>query len=406
MRTAMINEDDLTEQQGEALDDVVEWFERGDSQVFRLFGYAGTGKTTLARRIANELGVPVEYAAFTGKASHVLRSKGCNGARTLHSLIYIPAQPLRDELSDLYSELRSETDKATRAELLMDIRALERQLDDPGWILNENSDLRDASLLIVDEVSMVDEEMARDILSFNVPVLVLGDPAQLPPVKGRGFFINAKPDYMLTEIHRQEGDSVIVELATGIRSGRRFIKQRLGTSSIYLPVTKYRAKKFDQLIVGTNRTRWRRIHQLRRMHGLTDDLPMVGDKVICLANNPDFDIFNGQMFTVLDAEANHDESVIEMKVRDDDGKTRTLSTWAVGFRGERAEKDFKPIAHYRRSNAFMTFGWAISCHKAQGSQWGSVLIVDESAWFRQDRHKWLYTAVTRAESRVSLIGAA
>ena len=57
---------------------------------------------------------------------------------------------------------------------------------------------------------MVDEDLGRDLLSFGKPVLVLGDPAQLPPVKGGGFFTEAEPDVMLTEVHRQAADNPII----------------------------------------------------------------------------------------------------------------------------------------------------------------------------------------------------
>src|ERR1041385_1883895 len=80
-------------QQDAALKAVAEWLKakpgRGQTPlVFRLFGYAGTGKTTLARHIAEGVDGKVLCAAFTGKAALVMRSKGCEGASTIHSLIY------------------------------------------------------------------------------------------------------------------------------------------------------------------------------------------------------------------------------------------------------------------------------------------------------------------------------
>ena len=81
-------------------------------------------------------------------------------------------------------------------------------------MLNAESALRDAKLLVLDEVSMVGPEMARDLLAFGKPILVLGDPGQLPPVKGEGAFNTDEPDVLLTEVHRQAGDSAIIRLAT------------------------------------------------------------------------------------------------------------------------------------------------------------------------------------------------
>ena len=81
---------ELSPQQDEALKAVARWLKAGKPQIFRLFGYAGTGKTTLARYFAEHVDGQVQFAAFTGKAAQVLRSKGAVNARTIHSLIYRP----------------------------------------------------------------------------------------------------------------------------------------------------------------------------------------------------------------------------------------------------------------------------------------------------------------------------
>ena len=161
---------------------------RADPQVFRLFGYAGTGKTTLARRIAEDVDGTVVYGAFTGKAASVMRQKGCHDAATIHSLIY---------------------------------RTKEAEEGGPTFTLNRSGPAAKADLIIIDECSMVDSDLGNDLLSFERPVLVLGDPAQLPPVRGGGFFTEAEPDVMLTEVHRQAKDDPIVRMAMTMREGGR-----------------------------------------------------------------------------------------------------------------------------------------------------------------------------------------
>src|SRR4249920_494974 len=79
--------------QDAALQAVADWLKAkpghgSTPQIFRLFGYAGTGKTTLAKHIAEAVDGKVLFAAFTGKAALVMRSKGCPSASTIHSLIY------------------------------------------------------------------------------------------------------------------------------------------------------------------------------------------------------------------------------------------------------------------------------------------------------------------------------
>src|SRR5262245_34135907 len=123
---------------------------------------------------------------FTGKAACVMRSKGCRGASTIHSLIYRP---------------------------------LESKQEQPSFELWQQAPASNAKLIIIDECSMVDAELGRDLMSFGVPLLVLGDPAQLPPIQGGGYFTDAKPDAMLTEVHRQARDNPIVRLSMDIRAG-------------------------------------------------------------------------------------------------------------------------------------------------------------------------------------------
>src|SRR5262245_64353128 len=181
-------------QQDEALKAVSQWLKEGRSPLFRLFGYAGTGKTTLARYFAEHVDGEVLFAAFTGKAAQVLRSKGASNAKTIHSLIYRPRG--EEEVED---EVTGKTNIA------------------PMFSLNRQSPVAKASLIVIDECSMVDEALGKDLLSFGTKVLVLGDPGQLPPVSGGGFFTEQEPDFLLTEIHRQARDNPIIHLAMQIR---------------------------------------------------------------------------------------------------------------------------------------------------------------------------------------------
>jgi exodeoxyribonuclease-5 len=226
--------------QAKAILAIKEWFtNRGAVQpVFRVFGYAGTGKTTITRHAIAELGLEtmnrcdqnsggVLYAAFTGKAALVMTRKG-TPASTIHSLIYRVSEATPEEIDRVEREiatLRTQIPAlppAQRAFAETQLRSLQLRLADihkPRFVLNEQSLVRDASLIVLDEVSMVGGEMASDLLAFGKPILVLGDPGQLPPIRGEGAFTDATPDVMLTEIHRQAGESAIIRLATMAREG-------------------------------------------------------------------------------------------------------------------------------------------------------------------------------------------
>lgn len=395
---------ELSGQQAKAAKKVEKWWRRGGNQVFCMFGYAGTGKTTLARYLADLLGVQAIYAAYTGKAVHVLRAKGALDARTVHSLIYIPAASLKaEQIADLVEELSQTDDPLARKALQEEIRTLKRDREDMHWVLNERSELRDADLLVLDESSMISTDMAEDLISFDVPMLVLGDPAQLPPVRGQGYFMNRKPDVLLTEVHRQAAESPVLSIATHIRQGRHVPAQRIGESSTYVQISQDEWEGADQVICGRNVTRWRLIRAMRARDGLTGDKPMLGDKIIILANNKDLGVFNGQQFMVERAKKISD-SVSVLQLRTELGELRELPVHLDGFRGLREEDEFKSKARERSWAAFATFAQAVTCHKSQGSQWNRVVVVDESRVFRgDDATKWKYTAVTRAADAVHVL---
>lgn len=420
--------DGLSAQQREAVDKVTAWYRTGE-QVFRLFGYAGTGKTSIARRIVDELGVNAVFAAFTGKAAFVLRSKGCADACTIHSLIYLPKEAVRERLEKLRAELARESDPTTRAALEQQIRAEQDRLDSPDWVLREpdECELATADLLVVDEVSMVGEHLAADLLSYGTKVLVLGDPAQLPPVDGAGYFIDAKPDHLLTEIHRSALDSPVTRLATAVRNcGSRDRSYGIagmdGDSGRTDDLSTEELRGFDQVLVGTNAARWDAIRMLRVLEGRTEPEPMPGDRIICLANSGEADVFNGQQFTVRTRTPVGREDRWKVTVTDENGKTRTLTVWASGFRDLDGEREAKRKG--RGPVVAATFAQAITTHKAQGSQWDNVLVIDESCTFYRTEYRqhvaqlgrheaasrahlnaqrWLYTAVTRAARRVVVV---
>lgn len=379
-------------QQLDALEAIRQWYMahqaykwgRGTArppQVFRLFGYAGTGKTTLAKTIAGGKQRTL-FAAYTGKAAQVLTRKGAP-ATTLHKLIYKPngerIEYKRDKDGVIALDDEGHPIPAPGAK------------PQPSFALDPESPLLWSDLLVVDEVSMVNKWLGEDILSFGRPVLVLGDPAQLPPVEGGGFFTAEKPDRLLTEIHRQAAGSPVLAMATAIRSGERTAK---------VPSCDYRtASRFDQVIVGTNAMRWGLNEELREVMGFPEERPVPGDKIIVLQNNYELNVMNGETFTVI--EYNPKTGVLHGI--DDEGFPRELDVWKQGF-SRAGEAELKAMKYGDQVERVMaTFAWAITCHKAQGSQWDTVLVVDESHVFRRDRTRWLYTAVTRAAEEVHVV---
>lgn len=360
-------------QQETAIKAVKAWIrERNAPQVFRLFGFAGTGKTFLAAELARSARGQVIFGAFTGKAALVMRRKGCDGARTIHSMIY--------RLDD------------------------RNQGWEPKFLLNHDSDVRDASLVVIDECSMVDEGLARDLLSFGTKILVLGDPAQLPPVKGAGFFTNADPDMMLTEVHRQARDNPIIAMSMTIREGGKLEIGAYGESRV-IPRPEIDAEsilKASQIIVGMNKTRHAYNRRIRTLLGRQSDMPVAGDKLVCLRNDRDKKLLNGGLWIVEKAKKVRGE-IVPLSVMPDDPQDEPKPTsvkvrreFFEGLEGDLHFDDLKGTQQFAH-------GYALTCHKSQGSQWPDVVVFNEAGSFREDAARWLYTAVTRAAERVTVV---
>lgn len=370
-------------QQDSALKAVSRWHKNSSGpQIFRLFGYAGTGKTTIAKEIAAAVGGGVTFGAFTGKASLVLRKKGCYGASTIHSMIY---KPVQDE----------------------DTGVVE-------FVLNPDADIATSSLVIIDEVSMVGEDLARDLLSFGTKVLVLGDPAQLPPVKGEGFFINAQPDVMLTEVHRQAAESPIIRMSMDVREGRGLAPGVYGDcrvvprAEIGRDELRATVSAADQVLCGLNRTRQdynARIREIRGMAGAGAPWhPAVSDRLVCLKNNRTKGLLNGGLWDVAKVGfkrwREHGRFLMEVKSVDEPGMAHVeVEVPAQFFLGIEKDMDWREL---REVDQF-TFGGCLTVHKSQGSAWDDVLLFDESYVFRENADKHLYTGLTRAAERVTIV---
>ena len=365
----------FTPHQDSALNAVADWLKQkpgrnGTPQVFRLFGYAGTGKTTLARHIAEGVDGEVKFAAFTGKAALVMRNKGCDNASTIHSLIY---------------------------------RARETGVEQPSFELWDDAPASKAKLIVIDECSMVDAELGRDLISFDCPVLVLGDPAQLPPIQGGGFFTDGEADAMLTEVHRQAQNDPIVRMSMDIREGRALEIGRHGESEVVsrAGLDPERVMSADQVLVGRNNTRRAYNMRVRQKQNIEDPLPVAGDKLVCLRNNRKKGLFNGGLWLIKEKPKTR-RQILTMRLQaEEDALARTVKVSVLPecFTGAIEQVEW---AVRKRHDEF-DFGYVLTVHKSQGSQWDDVVLFDESFAFTDSRARWLYTGITRAAKRLSIV---
>lgn len=367
--------------QARVIRQISDWWQSKQPE-FYLAGYAGTGKTTIAQLAVEAIeararrAIKVLYAAYTGKAADVLRRKTGQPATTLHRLLYRAVED-------------TETGKVR-------------------FVLNPDSPLADADLLIIDECSMATQRIANDARSFGKRILVLGDPGQLPPIEGTSPFTSRTPDAFLQEIHRQAADSPILHLSTLAREGRpipfgvfsegvrKIPRNRAAIDAILNPEA--------QVLCGLHRVRWKVTAFMRAAEGFNGLWPEPGEPLIGCRNEHDRGFWNGTLCRVEGLGA-IGQGWREARIRTDEGDLHEMRIRAEPFLDLQAQAPVERHQDFlrRREHSLVDFAYALSVHKAQGSQWENIVVLDDSRAFRADAHRWLYTAITRAERGLVIV---
>ena len=390
---------ELTVKQQQGLDITIQRYRDKDKYVV-ISGYAGTGKSTLVKFIIEALDVEedkVAYATFTGKAAEVLRKKGNKNAMTLHRLLYDS-----------------------------------RPRQGGGFFRIPKAKL-DYTIVVVDECSMVPKSMIDMLLRHKAFIIFLGDPGQLPMIdKTEAHDLLDHPHVFLDEIMRQAVESEIIQLTMKIRNGDS-IPYMTGQEVQVIPKKELVTGHLlwaDTILSATNAVRHNVNKQMRELLGYSGDL-QPGEKIICKRNywedlNDEGDaLVNGTIGTV----SNVFDSFINIPyyIKNDRHHIPTIMAdihpeGSNDFLGVNIDKDFlvseAPCVDWRVSYKIgqmrnklgdilprqITYGYALTCHAAQGSEWEKVLVLEENFPFDREEHKrWLYTAATRASEKLVLL---
>ena len=361
------------------------WYESRDPRPFRVFGAAGSGKTTVAQHIIRALGTTTQALAPTNRAARILRTKGVDTARTIHSVLFRPMPWCWTNGHQVDSTCVQEEAKHTHGP-----RFFKRE-DPPEGV----------KCFTIDEASMVGKRIAEDVAMFKIKTIVIGDPYQLPPVMDDPGYGSDLPGVELDSSHRFDSLSDIGKLANIIRvsSGLNDWKKLL-TYVDFGDVDNY-----DLLLAWRNETRWQIINTLRAVRGLPADQPQVGDRLISVANTYEVNVLNADELTVIgDVSQATNMGAWNVPTRE----AGVVQVWKAGFRDFDGEKWASQQA--RRKDATvcaLTFSECMTVHKAQGGEWEKVLIVDDLAKMNyvvpDDLNTWAYTAVTRASKQIDFI---
>ena len=252
--------------------------------LFLAKNYIVTHNTTIIKYFINRIGLDLDdvlFTSFSGKAVSVMARHGLP-AKTIHSAIYDYNEVYaRDENGNIIMKTNNKPKKTFAFTLKPKLP-------------------KKYKLIVVDEGSMVGEKLAIDLISFGLPMIILGDLNQLPPVMDRGYFLK-EPDYILTKIMRQNENDPIVWLANQILQGRKLSYGVYGNSSVIRKdeVNEYVLKHADIIITGTNalRTRINNFFREDILKYENLDYPHIGERVICKKNDWSREIDNGIFLT-------------------------------------------------------------------------------------------------------------
>ena len=368
---------EFSPQQDDALQAVEAWLKakpgsNGTPQIFRLFGYAGTGKTTLARHIADGVDGEVKFAAFTGKAAR-------GDAR----------QRLPRRLHHPLADLPHARERRGSAELRPVGRGagLEGRSHHHRRVLDGRRRAWPRPVVV-----------RRAGAGARRSGAIAADPGR------RGFFTEHEPDVMLTEVHRQAQDNPIVRLSMDIRAGEYLEPGRYGET---------RGGRAKAISIRNACSRPTRCWSAATIRGAATTrgcasgaaspatMPEAGDKLVCLRNNRKKGLFNGSLWSVKErggTEDRHHDDAAVARGRDRDARRQGLGAAGMLRRRHRA-------IDWQRSKPYDEFdyGYVLTVHKAQGSQWDDVVLFDESFAFQETRERWLYTGITRAAKRLTVV---
>ena len=381
---------DLTEEQSRLVTKLTDWYKHSSRQWFSYSGAAGTGKTTVIRAFIEELGLQRYIAcAFVGKAVTVLSRQGLP-ASTIHSLIYhVSWVPVMDEKGE--PVLNKDGNPKMKV-----VFSLKNEL--PG----------DLQLIIVDEATMVNDDLAEDILSFGIKTVFIGDNNQLPPVFGVSS-VMLNPDFWLTKIMRQAENNPIIYLSQRVLKDLPLQYGIYGKSRVVPSVTLDETyTRYDAIIAGKNKVRDDINEYIRyNIKGVTSRLPVIGDKLICRQNDWDRSI-EGNIYLTTGMTG------IVTDIHRSLGGNKYMS---IDFLPEISDEEFFNLLldtqyirmNYedRRNYGFsryekFEYGYCVTCHACQGSQFDNVLFINQ--WFHDAdlTKKIQYTAITRAIESIDI----
>lgn len=425
---------DLSPDQRRVFDAIRDWV--GSASIGRsiltMGGYAGAGKSTVLGVLARSLqdgGIgPVAYVCFTGRASSVLARKlRATGVQTTSKTLR-SGGALRSRFASLfYSASSPEAGLpycGTIHRLLYRPVIDEKTEELKGWVKRDGLD-RQYRLLIVDEASMVSDELLQDLQAHGAPLLAVGDHGQLPPVMATGNLMR-RPDLRLEKIHRQAEGSAIIRIAHHVREGGSLagfdgwdnaveLLPKAAIGDVFKRSFRPDAPLDTVAVCWTNRVRCRLNEEIRTILGYASDDTILskGEVAICLRNKPP--VYNGMRgIATSNADPDSEEpwrAHVSLEFPEEGLSASHFEICIPQLGREKTylsvdelKQDEMPCESMKDAGSFFDYGYACTVHKMQGSGIPHVIFyVDRPEDGQDETRRFFYTAITRASERLTIL---
>lgn len=397
---------DLTPEQLSAVKNLLKWHASGELLI-TLAGFAGTGKSTITGIFSKSLQDAgksrIAFCTYTGKASGVVMQKLAEAGfdvsdpdcyiGTIHGLIY---RPVIDE-------------KTGRI---------------VSWEKHEHLDY---DLLVIDEASMVNEELYNDLKIYGIPILAIGDHGQLPPITG-ALNLVADPMLRLETIHRQAEGNPIIALSKAIRETGslpldfpesdtlRILPKRFFEKILRAKYENRSAPDLQKVacLSYTNKARVRVNNFVSSLRNTGNERVQEGEQVICLKNKrfAGFLVYNGmrgyvksaKKFTPfqIDLSVAFPEDYMELQCycpAPQFGREKTFASL------EEFDSVSSGVTDWQEVGMLFDYGYCVTTHKAQGSSFEDVVFFYErpAVVDAENFKKFLYTSVTRSSEDLTIV---
>ena len=424
-------------------------FLNSDKRIFILKGYAGTGKTTILKELIGRYENDNNFIALatTGAASKVLSSKINSVVSTVHSEVYKykETQKTKDEYNYIF-EIRNRLQSADKRNVYI--------VDEASMIGNDPAEQEN-------RVSFGSNKSLQDFLqktlseNKNSKIIFVGDPMQLPPVGStksvaldkeslKKIFNVECLEATLTEIMRQNYGNTIQEESIKLRecfeNKKEYIlkpdnKNIFGINYNYIP--NFYSKYEDVgIITHSNRKALAISQKIREIHfGKSPKEIEIGDKLLVVFNNHKINLMNGELVKVKfilekyskdislnyeDKEKNKTITLKFVKAIIENEKKQGITTWILlNFLNDSEYKTNEPyisdalskLAEQLNQDPYeciyfnalrVRYGYAITCHKSQGSEFDIVILENRKIKEEEESYKWVYTGMTRAKNKLYL----